>query len=88
MKKVIVFAILSLSVLTVVYWLGIEVAYLYLYRTLAISFDTGLLFFYGEMGLFPSSEWNCSVFHSGYLLQPVHSTKQKGEESEARIDTV
>ena len=52
MKKVIVFALLSLSVLTVVYWLGIEVAYLYLYRTLAISFDTGLLFFTGKWDYF------------------------------------
>lgn len=52
MKKVIVFVLLSLSVLAVVYWLGIEVAYLYLYRTLAISFDTGLLFFTGKWDYF------------------------------------
>ena len=52
MKKVIVFGLLSLSVLAVVYWLGIEVAYLYLYRTLAISFDTGLLFFTGKWDYF------------------------------------
>ena len=52
MKKVVVFVLLSLSVLVVVYWLGIEVAYLYLYRTLAISFDTGLLFFTGKWDYF------------------------------------
>ena len=52
MKKVIVFVLLSMSVLAVVYWLGIEVAYLYLYRTLAISFDTGLLFFTGKWDYF------------------------------------
>ena len=35
-----------------VYWLGIEVAYVYLYRTLAFSADAGLLFFTGNWDYF------------------------------------
>ena len=52
MKKIIVFLLLSLSVLLMVYWLGIEVAYLYINQTLTVTFDTGLLFFTGRNDYF------------------------------------
>ena len=50
--KIIGFILLSLSVLITVYWLGIEVAYLYLNQTLAITFDWSLLFFPGNSEYF------------------------------------
>ena len=50
--KIIGFVLLSLSVLFTVYWLGIEVAYLYLNRTLGITFDWSLLFFPGTSEYF------------------------------------
>ena len=52
MRKVGVFLLLSVSVLLVVYWLGIEIAYLYLNRSLAIVFDPSLLFFTGRSDYF------------------------------------
>ena len=52
MKKVGVFLLLSVSVLLVVYWLGIEIAYLYLNQSLAIVFDPSLLFFTGKSDYF------------------------------------
>lgn len=52
MKKIITFFLLSVSVLLVVYWMGMEVAFLYLNHTLALTADVSLLFFTGNMDYF------------------------------------
>ena len=46
------FVLVVISVVLTVWWLGIEVAYVYLYHTLGLSLDVSLLFFTGSYDYF------------------------------------
>ena len=46
------FVLVVISVVLTVWWLGIEIAYVYLYHTLGLSFDVSLLFFTGSYDYF------------------------------------
>lgn len=86
--KIIGFILLSLSVLITVYWLGIEVAYLYLNQTLGITFDWGLLFFPGNSEYF----WILSGTALYFILDILYnmfirkSSKSKNKKRRLTVD--
>ena len=46
------FVLVVISVVLTVWWLGIEIAYVYFYHTLGLSFDVSLLFLTGSYDYF------------------------------------
>lgn len=73
---------LSLSVLFTVYWLGIEVAYLYLNQTLGITFDWSLLFFPGTSEYFwilsgTALYFILDIFYNQFLRKNSRSKNKK-----------